>query len=400
MNRPKLTALVLALALGALAAVAPEALATHVTCGDTITTDTKLDSDLINCPGDGIVIGADNMTLDLAGHSVSGTGVGIGIRNGSFYPGDRGHDSVTIENGEVARFLIGVSLGAPITFADTGTSTVENNAVERLHLTENHSTALMLHEANHNRVRRNVIAGTAFNAIDMTNASSNRIEHNELTDNWGGISLPSSITGGEADNVIQANVLSNSGGISLDRNTFGTVVTRNIINDSASSGIGISKSNGGWIFKNYISNSRGPGIMIEPSGSSVVENVIVGSGGAGIESSYSGPIRGNVVSGNRGSGIAASGGLDLRGNIAVANAVDGISILGFAEGTIEKNVARANGDDGIDADSEFAAVLLAKNAAYYNGDFGIEADPGVIDGGGNKASGNGNPLQCLNVFCK
>jgi hypothetical protein len=35
-----------------------------------------------------------------------------------------------------------------------------------------------------------------------------------------------------------------------------------------------------------------------------------------------------------------------------------------------------------------------------NADLGIEAVPGVIDGGGNKASGNGNPLQCSNVFCK
>jgi len=27
-----------------------EALASHVGCGDTITTDTRLDSDLVNCP--------------------------------------------------------------------------------------------------------------------------------------------------------------------------------------------------------------------------------------------------------------------------------------------------------------------------------------------------------------
>jgi hypothetical protein len=26
--------------------------------------------------------------------------------------------------------------------------------------------------------------------------------------------------------------------------------------------------------------------------------------------------------------------------------------------------------------------------------------PGVTDGGGNKARGNGNPAQCLNVTCK
>jgi len=26
--------------------------------------------------------------------------------------------------------------------------------------------------------------------------------------------------------------------------------------------------------------------------------------------------------------------------------------------------------------------------------------PGVIDGGGNRAAGNGNPAQCTNIDCK
>jgi len=50
------------------------ALASHVSCGDRITTDTMLDSDLVNCPDNGIVIGADNITLDLNGHTIDGDG--------------------------------------------------------------------------------------------------------------------------------------------------------------------------------------------------------------------------------------------------------------------------------------------------------------------------------------
>ena len=67
------------------------------------------------------------------------------------------------------------------------------------------------------------------------------------------------------------------------------------------------------------------------------------------------------------------------------------------------NVA-TNNDDGIEIDSGGAipenSVVLTRNTANDNGDFGIEAVLGVTDGGGNKASGNGNPLQCLNVFCR
>ncbi|MDQ3645286.1 MAG: right-handed parallel beta-helix repeat-containing protein [Actinomycetota bacterium] len=47
------------------------AAASHVVCGQTITEDTTLDSDL-NCSGAGLIIGADNVTLDLNGHTVSG----------------------------------------------------------------------------------------------------------------------------------------------------------------------------------------------------------------------------------------------------------------------------------------------------------------------------------------
>ena len=71
-----LTALALALLL---ALGGSQALANHVQCGDVITQGTTLDSDLIDCPGDGLVIGADNITLDLNGHTVDGDGDPRGV---------------------------------------------------------------------------------------------------------------------------------------------------------------------------------------------------------------------------------------------------------------------------------------------------------------------------------
>ena len=61
----------MSLAVAALC-LAPSALATHVSCGQRITTDTVLDSDL-DCPaGHGIEIAASGVDLDLNGHSVRG----------------------------------------------------------------------------------------------------------------------------------------------------------------------------------------------------------------------------------------------------------------------------------------------------------------------------------------
>ena len=45
---------------------------TPLLCGDVITTDTVLHKDLIDCPDNGLVIGADGVTVDLNGHSISG----------------------------------------------------------------------------------------------------------------------------------------------------------------------------------------------------------------------------------------------------------------------------------------------------------------------------------------
>jgi large repetitive protein len=54
-------------------------------------------------------------------------------------------------------------------------------------------------------------------------------------------------------------------------------------------------------------------------------------------------------------------------------------------------------DDGIHV--EDPGTFIADNRANHNFDFGIQAVAGVIDGGGNTAFGNGNPLQCLGVVC-
>ena len=46
--------------------------AVPVMCGDTIFVDTDLSNNLIDCPGDGITIGADKITLALKGLIIDG----------------------------------------------------------------------------------------------------------------------------------------------------------------------------------------------------------------------------------------------------------------------------------------------------------------------------------------
>jgi parallel beta helix pectate lyase-like protein len=91
--------------------------ATTVQCGQVVTHDTKVANDLTGCTGSGLVIGSDDVTLDLNGHTISGDDdfseseeAGVQIR---------GFDGAVVENGTIANFPQVVNAGdfGPVTDA-------------------------------------------------------------------------------------------------------------------------------------------------------------------------------------------------------------------------------------------------------------------------------------------
>jgi hypothetical protein len=86
-------------------------------------------------------------------------------------------------------------------------------------------------------------------------------------------------------------------------------------------------------------------------------------------------------------------------NLILDAGIDGVFVDESASDTlVERNTAIGADDDGIDVES--AATTLTRNLSLRNGDLSIQAVPGVTDGGGNKAHGNGNLARCTNVACK
>ena len=78
---------------------------------------------------------------------------------------------------------------------------------------------------------------------------------------------------------------------------------------------------------------------------------------------------------------------------------DGIHVDPAPTGTVVSgNVALGSGDDGIEVAAP--GTRLRANRANHNHDLGIDAVAGVLDAGANQARANGNPLQCVNVFCR
>lgn len=152
---------------------------------------------------------------------------------------------------------------------------------------------------------------------------------------------------------------------------------------------------------------NGSGMSLGGRGNVVAHNRIVGGhDGIRVEKGRGTLVAGNLIVGTRRWGITLGihepfiGGTDnlVRGNIVRRSRVDGIVVVKKdRHSALVRNVVTGSGDDGFDINSP--TTTLTGNRARRNDGLGIEAVFGVIDGGGNRASGNGNPLQCLHIFC-
>ena len=403
-------AMVLALVVAGFTVVGGgQALASHVGCGDTITTDTTLDSDLVNCPNNGIIIGAANITLDLNGHIIDGDGApvdpcpegepcDVGVVNVA------GHDRLTIVGGTVQQFGVGVLVEggaahrlhhfAASDNADFGIIVAGStgSVIEQTSMSDNGTSGLVLVESRGALVAGNTVSGSNGYAIFTAVVDDSRIQHNALDGNDHGIA----VFDGGSRNLIQRNVVSHGSGSAIDvgggaRNR----IERNRLID-----------NGDGIIVGDVQDTLISRNLLTATGSSTTPEE---SGGFGIvvDGADRTAVDRNILTGGRGPAILVTR-LEaptvpednaVSRNVVTSNQTDGILVDSGATGTLlVRNLASRNGDDGIDVD--VPATTLTRNVANRNRDLGIEAVPGVIDGGGNRAAGNGNPAQCTNIDCR
>lgn len=97
----------------------------EISCGQTITENTTLNSDLTCPPGttSAIVIGASNVTLDLGGHAISGYAPGTGVFSVS-------QEDITVRNGTIEGFNDGVFI------IDTQRAIFENLTVRNMDISD------------------------------------------------------------------------------------------------------------------------------------------------------------------------------------------------------------------------------------------------------------------------
>jgi parallel beta-helix repeat protein len=326
--------------------------AAHIQCGDTITHDTTLDSNL-SCSGVGLTIGAA-VTVDFAGHVLHGAGGGVGVMLG--YPAPSDFSGAEVRNGTIRNFAYGVAADGP-----QGTLVhrmlLEGNAAAGFHC--NYAPECTVHSS----VVRGNGTGVRFEAVDAGCRSGSHVRGNSIYGNAVGVWM-AGCNGTVNDNRILRN---SSRGVVIE--DHGRVeVSRNVISGNGAEGVHAIYLATVGVSHNRIVTNGGDGVHLD--------------GGIG-PYAPGGTVRHNRIAGNGGDGVHTTGVWD-------------------SDTTIERNRAERNGDDGIDVDiGEYGGPITVRaNRAFFNGDLGIEADPGTIDGGGNRASHNGNPAQCVGVRCR
>jgi parallel beta-helix repeat protein len=349
--------------LAALALIGAAPASAQPVCGEVITQNTTLTADL-NCNrvGEGITIGAPGITLDLGGHGIST--LGTAVRN-------PGYANVTIRNGSIGFDTRGIVLTGA-----TG-NTIRDTLIEGL------VVGIELRDSDDNRIVANRLRSALID-VD-SNSDGNVVRENVVTAHEGVISVSGSHT------RIVRNVVWTGEDTPMGVGGHYNEVLHNTLVAARSTLLYLGSGGDHLIADNellqYESIHGDPGVQVAgSSGNLFRDNHVDGAPlGIWVESGADNAFRRNALDGEVGRTFTRTD-------------PDGFRVDSGVTGTLlQNNSVQGFADDGIDV--EAPGTVIRRNTANDNGDLGIEAVPGVVDGGGNRASGNGNPLQCTNLFC-
>lgn len=232
-----------------------------ISCGDTIYEDTMLTEDILNCPETGLIIGANDITLDCDNHYITGSNIDTGILL-------ENRSEVTIKHCAIRDFRYGIKLySSPenriydndVRNGEFGIrlySSSNNNAVSYNTVSMNSDYGIYVSSSN-NVIKNNSVSD-GNNGIFLSTASNNDISYNDLFSNDLGVYLSSSSNN---NLVFMNNISNNIGGIQFRYST------NDIINNTISGNnyaIHFTYANNSNIYGNTISNNY-DGISVQSS---------------------------------------------------------------------------------------------------------------------------------------
>jgi hypothetical protein len=190
---------------------------TALTCGLTVRTSVVLANDLGPCSGDGLDVGANGITINLNGHTITGGGSHWGIF-------DHSYTSVTVENGTLTGFASGVRF-------ENGAS---GGRLQGLRLTSNASCGADVDGSDHVVLSGNYAVSNPHEGFCVSNGSADQVAGNWVEANGiDGID----VIDDNAVVVSQNRMLNDSeNGLYVGENTTGQV-SGNVVNGNGFDGI-------------------------------------------------------------------------------------------------------------------------------------------------------------------
>ncbi len=250
----------------------------HVGCGQTITEDTKLANDLTDCPNNGLVIGVDDVTLDLNGPTIDGDGLDNLVEDCPDFHCDTGidntghHRGITIQDGAVQEFSSGI-------WIEGGAG----HRVRRIAVSDN-GDGMDLALATDTVVTQNSVEGNVFGI--WVGASDNiRIERNTVLDYQGcGIEVQRS------DHLLieRTSVFSNDPGAPIAGDACGiglfngsrlNRIERNSVSGNGFVGLIVGESDENVVADNHIFRNR-DAVILQGNGNTLRRNRVVDAFGA------------------------------------------------------------------------------------------------------------------------
>jgi hypothetical protein len=244
-----------------------------VSCGQTITKNTTLTADVGPCATDGIIIGADNITLNLNGRRVFGNsdqgasgefaGIRLAGRTGVTVTGHRGKSGKT---GTVSGFEAGVVIDGGSANTVQNVTARDNIGIDNARLAEL-GDGIIVFDSPANRILNNIVIHNGiFDGIGVLGSASDNstIQGNTVEDTIGPSPLDPFVPGGPAGQGI---IVNGADGATSGVIT-GTKIEGNIIRRSGSAGIANINHVDGSILRNIVegngfTNTAGNGIGIQ-----------------------------------------------------------------------------------------------------------------------------------------
>lgn len=263
-RRRRLALLGFAAALPILAPIGPTSTAQAATreaileCGSVVTRDVRLSRDLRGCTGNGLVVGADGVDIDLNGHLISGTGPfaslsGIDID---------AHSSVRVHDGRIADFSRGVLgydadhtqvEGVRITRTLEGANFEESSGVRVIdNQVAGNREGIVLRRTDRSTVAGNAVVDNDTTGITDIDSRTNFHTRNHVSGNtFDGISLESAVNSVVAGNTVHGNGLDGINAVVGSGVRYsGNRATRNGDN-------GINDSGSGTVWRRNVGNRNG-----------------------------------------------------------------------------------------------------------------------------------------------